>query len=409
MTTKGEERFPFSVYVQPKPVSKGPIRQPASFSHFNALPVELQLHILTLCSASTLFQLMRVSSGIRVEASKLFWAYPGAYFVVEATWLLDGGYPSNTESNMAFLASVQNVQVDYWSEADNEICRLSDETVEIQYDRIADFWKAFTQRFPRAKRVVVNQCWMSPPWGKETHRVPMALRLLLQSSPPGITASAFIIEEADVSLCPNTTGLSAEQWRRAVYQWRLDGSWERVKLKQDWKTVLVPAKRFAGLVERWQEVMLKGSLLWLEKDGLWPSLIESLDRYHFDGGRNKPFHCPSATCDQYFQKAGEWTRHAVESHNQEWRGDNRFELLPPAIRGEFEQRGAVLAEKGEKIVQDARAIREEWKRGGQEQQRSIQRMWIDQVKNENAGVTEKEICKSGGAWEQFWSEMDATP
>jgi hypothetical protein len=211
MTIEGEEQFPFSVYVQPKPVSEGPIRQPTSFSYFNALPIELQLHILTFCSASTLFQLMRVSSGIRVKASKLFWAYPRAYFLVEATWHLGGGYHSYTESNMAFLASVQNVQVNYWEGTDNEICRLGDETVEIQYDRIADFWKAFTQRCPRAKTLVVNQCWISSPSRKETHRVLMALRLLLQSSPPGITASAFIVEEADVSSCLDTTGLSAEK------------------------------------------------------------------------------------------------------------------------------------------------------------------------------------------------------
>ncbi|KAH9870064.1 hypothetical protein J1614_006986 [Plenodomus biglobosus] len=88
-------------------------------------------------------------------------------------------------------------------------------------------------------------------------------------------------------------------------------------------------------------------------------------------------------------------------------GDNRFELLPQKIRSEFEQRGAVLAEKRKRIRQDARAIHREWKAGGKEQQRLIQRMWIDQVKKENPWETDEEICKSGGIWQEFWQEMEA--
>lgn len=165
---------------------------------------------------------MRVSSCIRAEASKLFWAYPGAFFVVEAAWLLGGGHPSYTNSNLEFLASVQNVQVNYWGGTDDMICPLRNEIVEIRQDRIADFWKMFTQRRPRAKRVVVNQYWLSAPWREETQRVPRALQLLVQSSQ--IASSAFIVEEADVPAGPNATATSAKQWQRAVYQRRADCS-----------------------------------------------------------------------------------------------------------------------------------------------------------------------------------------
>lgn len=395
LTREGEERTPFHLYVRSRPILEGPCGQPVSFPCLTALPVELQLRILTFCSASTLFQLMRVSSSIRAEASKLFWAYSSAYFVVEAAWILDGGYPSYTCSNLAFLASVQNVQINLWEGTDDRICPLRNGTVEVRHDRIADFWKTFAQRCPRAKKVVVNQCWVSPPWREDSQCVPKALRFLVQSSPLGIATSAFIVEEVD------------EQWQRAMYQWRAEGLWRKVKLEQDWKAVLVPAKRFESLVERFQEISLRGSLLELEQDGLWPVLVESLDRYHFDSGRNRPFSCPSAGCDQQFQKAGEWTRHAAELHNQEWMGDNRFQMLPQAIRGDFEQQGAKLAEKKKSIWQDARAIRNEWKRGSKEQQRAIQRMWIDQVKRENASVTEEDICKSGGVWQEFWQEIEA--
>ena len=121
MTLEGEERIPFSLYVQPDSAAAGSSCQATSFVCFNALPDELKLRILSFCSASTLFQLMRVSSGLRTEASKLFWAHPNAYFLVEAQWLLDGGYPGYTHSDLAFLANVQNVQVDYRVGAQNTI------------------------------------------------------------------------------------------------------------------------------------------------------------------------------------------------------------------------------------------------------------------------------------------------
>ena len=407
MTLEGEERIPFSLYVQPDSAAAGSSCQATSFVCFNALPDELKLRILSFCSASTLFQLMRVSSGLRTEASKLFWAHPNAYFLVEAQWLLDGGYPGYTHSDLAFLANVQNVQVDYRVGAQNTICPLHDEIVEVRQDRIVDFWKIFTKRCPRAKRAVVSQSWMSLPTRKETPSVPKALQLLVQSSPSGVAASAFVVEEVDVAVSSSANTTSAEQWQRAVYRLCADSSWEKVKLGQDWKAILVPAKRFAGPIGRFQEVQLRGSLLMLEEDGLWPILVEALDRYHFDGGRNRPFSCPSAGCDRYFQKAGEWTIHAAESHSQEWMGLDRFKLLPQAIRGEFEERGAMLAEKEIRIRQDFENIRDEWKAEGKERQGQIQRTWIEQLKEEQPWETEHELCRRSQVWQDFWQEMDA--
>jgi hypothetical protein len=403
MNLDGEEQTPFSLYVQPSSSVVESLCEATLFLHFNALPEELQLRVLTFCSASTLFQLMRVSSGLRLEASKLFWAYPDAYFLIEARWLLDGGYPGYTHSDLAFLANVENVQIDYGMGAQKRICPLRDEIVEVQQDRITDFWKIFTTRCPKAKRVIVNQSWTSLPTRKETQSVPMSLQLLVQSSPSGITASAFVVEEENAPAGSCAAASGAQKWQRVVHRLCADSSWEKIKLGQDWKAILVPAKRFTDPVGRFQELQYRSSLLMLEEDGLWPISVETLDRYHFEGNENGSFLCPLVGCDAYFQKAGEWTMHAAELHNQNRIEDECVKLLP---RGEFEERREMVAEKRERIWQDARKIREEWERGGIEEQRQIQRMWKEQLENDPAWETGEEVGEKSRVWQEFWEAMD---
>ncbi|KAH6615284.1 hypothetical protein C7974DRAFT_403617 [Boeremia exigua] len=291
MTVEGEEQTPFSLYVQSSPTRTGSFCQTTSLSRFSMLPPELQFRILTFCPASTLFQLMRVSSMLRTEASKLFWAHSDACFLIEARWLLDGGYPSHTYTDLAFLANVQNVQIEYRVDAEDIICPLRDGVVKVQPDQIAHFWTTFTKRCPKAKQAVVNQSWTSQTRGETTQRVPEALELLIRSCPPKIAAFAFIAEEAESLVGSSASALSAYKWQRAVYQPGAGSLWEKVKLGRDWKTVLVPAKPLSGLVGRFQECQRRGLLLMLEEDGLWPILVEALDRYHFDEGRSKSFSC----------------------------------------------------------------------------------------------------------------------
>lgn len=113
MTSSGEERTPFYTYVSPSGIGGNISQQETAFSIFNQLPEEIQLHIVAMCSVSTLFQLMHTSSKLRREASKLFWGQKTTYFLVEAEWLIDKAYPGQSFWDMAFLANVQNVEVEY--------------------------------------------------------------------------------------------------------------------------------------------------------------------------------------------------------------------------------------------------------------------------------------------------------
>jgi hypothetical protein len=82
---------------------------------------------------------MHVSSALRADASKLFWANPSAYFLVDAYWLLDRGYPGYQCSDLTFLQNVQNVEIEYEPSTNNDIWPRLGEEMAIRQDRITTF------------------------------------------------------------------------------------------------------------------------------------------------------------------------------------------------------------------------------------------------------------------------------
>ncbi|KAH7088344.1 hypothetical protein FB567DRAFT_579235, partial [Paraphoma chrysanthemicola] len=73
---------------------------------------ELQLHVLGLCDDATLFQLMHVSSAVRIETRKLFWSRPNEWYEVGSTWLLAGAFAGHTYAALDHdLGCVQSLYV----------------------------------------------------------------------------------------------------------------------------------------------------------------------------------------------------------------------------------------------------------------------------------------------------------
>lgn len=158
LSYEGEERVPFALYVQPHATTSGSQCQDSPSLAWSTLPTKLQLHVLTFCSIPTLFQLMHVSSILRKEAGKLFWGHPGAYFVIDALWLFEGGHAGYTMDDLGCLAKVQNVLVDCRPALDDRMYpKKSDGTFEVRRDRIASFWSVLQKTCPRVKRVVINR------------------------------------------------------------------------------------------------------------------------------------------------------------------------------------------------------------------------------------------------------------
>jgi hypothetical protein len=69
----------------------------------------------------------------------------------------------------------------------------------------------------------------------------------------------------------------------------------------------------------------------LQQHGLWPLMVEALDRQFFDLGRNTSFACPLPSCTAYFNQAREWTIHAAKVYYQEW--ERLLEILPITSMG----------------------------------------------------------------------------
>jgi hypothetical protein len=403
MTPGGEERVPFHVHVRPSCVCKVALQRDMTLSAFSRLPDELQLHILTMCSASTLFQLMHTSSKLRIEASKLFWGRRNVYFLVEAQWLLNKAYPGQSHLDIAFLANVQNVEVECQPTISQKICQQRHETREIQHTLISVFWASLQAKFPRAKTVIINYNEERPRWDDENELCPLALHLLLQACPQGITSSILFLEKKRHPIAGATDWRTAT-WQRCLFGQDKSGEWCKSKPNSVWKTVLMPPKQFNGLVGRFCK--LRYQLYYtirLQQYGLWPLMIEALDRHYFDLGRNTSFACPLPSCTAYFNQGGEWTVHAAKVHCQEWK--RLLEICLSIDTGAvLRKRHEALDQKKIEIQEQFREIRDAWITGDEMAQKEIKRSWIEQINSEAAWETEEKGEKSG-LWLEFMNSL----
>ncbi|KAF2829530.1 hypothetical protein CC86DRAFT_368526 [Ophiobolus disseminans] len=351
---------------------------------------------------------MQVSAALRVEASKLFWAHPEAYFLVSAGWLIDGAHPAYTHWDLSFLPNVQNVLVDYHVGTDRAICPLYDGVMAVRQGRITAFWNSLTKWFPNVKRIVIDQNWLSPPWNGESQPVPRALRILSQSSSLDIQVFAFIAEEIEGDPIACSASIPSDPpCQRSLYRSSADGVWARAKSPQPWKTILPPARKFSGPVGKVRGLDHEDTLTHLQHNGLWPLMVEALDRHHFGMGNNNPFSCPSSTCDAYFQKAGEWTVHAAESHYCDWFTKDRFSMLPQQLRVEFEKREKALVTKEDEIRRVYTELRDDWREGGGRKQREMKHGWMEQLEQDGAWNTGT-APEESRLWREFLRDMENT-
>lgn len=80
---------------------------------------------------------------------------------------------------------------------------------------------------------------------------------------------------------------------------------------------MMPAKQFIGLVSEFKKLRHDFfQNLHLQRYGLWPLMVEALDRHQFDGGKEGPFPCVIPDCHVYLDKLGAWKLRAAEAHFQ---------------------------------------------------------------------------------------------
>ncbi|KAH7111812.1 hypothetical protein B0J11DRAFT_598455 [Dendryphion nanum] len=412
VTIDGEERIPFHLYVRPSAA------QTALSLPFSNLPVELQLHILSFCSAPTLFQIMRVSSRLRIEASKLFWADPNTFYLIELCWLLEGGYPGSTCYDMPFLSEVQNIKVEHQRGEDDKIGPLLDDgTRKIRHDLVRRFWDTVKKRFPRVRRMVISQNWESISYDKSGFP---CVKILVESCPLQIDISAIILEQTDPrkdnsnnnsnnnsdsdnNMVPPPTN----ERQQSLYQYTPHDGWRRLLPCPRFKTILMPMKRFHGPVGEFEGLRYISNRLTLRHFALGPLIIEAVDRHYFGEGRQVPFSCPVLGCDGFFNNAGQWTVHATEAHNVGSITQKRFEILPTELIEVFKGHERGLEVKGKELAEKTSRMYNKWNKEGAEERRNMEREWINQLENDEAWDTGT-AARESTLWEYFTMIMDPT-
>ncbi|OAL52894.1 hypothetical protein IQ07DRAFT_677701 [Pyrenochaeta sp. DS3sAY3a] len=397
VTRTWAKRVPFSSYIQLSPSISADslLEQAGPCFAFGTLPAELQLRVLRFCPAETLFQLMHVSTLLRLEASKLFWGDPETYCLVDADWLLEGGYPGYHCLDLAFLSKMQRVEVWYEPSTYNDICYRRDGTTEIRQDRIATFWSSLQRLFPHVKSLIISQNGEARIW-KSEEAVPKPLQLLMQACPLAIQLSTLVPQRQDCTIATDTT-----TWQRSQY--RIVSGHIRKIDRIYYKTILPPIRRDAGLVSEFERLWSRGIRLQLQQYSLWPLAIEALDRHHFDSGKNEPFACLLPGCDTDFKQAGEWSLHAARSHYQHTSG---FALFPTQIRALLEDRKKTIEQSYQEARMRIRNIRYEWQNARQDKRRDIERVWAETLKRNYLWDTEQQVV-GNQVWINFvkWANL----
>ncbi|KAH3914574.1 hypothetical protein HBH56_091050 [Parastagonospora nodorum] len=351
--------------------------------------MELQIHVLSSCSPCMLFQMMRVSSPLRFEASRLFWAHPEAYFEVSGAWLIAGAYSGHTFIDLSFLRYVENVLVECDAATERQIGPVHDGVMVIRQDRITAFWDSLLKRCPNAKQVIINSCWAPRSPDTETRPVPRIWDMLVRRAPLQINTFAFIAEKVTKNSTARPSHLLSptQEWQRSLYQPLACGSWRHVQSGRSWKTNLPPTKPFSGPVGQYMALQHKNNVVQQQQDGFWLLMIEALDRHYYGKGENKHFSCPSVNCNAYFKQAGQWSVHAAEMHYDDWIAVNRFGILPVEMKREFEQHERALQEQSTQTIQSARRIQDSWNSQDATRQKEIERRWIAQLENDSTWDT----------------------
>jgi hypothetical protein len=313
----GDPMVPFYAYLQQAKASATAVQaeSPRSKSFpFLRFPLELQRSVLEFCDLPTLLSLMHTNSHLQLEASSLFWSYAPIWYHVYATWMLRDGdpplsYPEDPNICPHFASSIQQIELDclginksfevfreppYWSQPLGE---LENKIVE---RKLKFMWTKLEAKFPSVKRVALRESHVFPP-----EHFPVWYATFIRTAPPHI--SVLLTTFAKEHEFPQ------EPANRALYQLRSDSKF--ILLKTSWTRhcVLPPRRKIADPIGTFLQFDWRRT----DRHHMYYSLQrrrkEAYEKYHFGGSRMKRFKCPAPDCEEWFEKAGDYTRHIEQN------------------------------------------------------------------------------------------------
>jgi hypothetical protein len=324
LTQQGRFYKHFHQLVRPAPDSTTP---EVSFHQYIELPAELQLRVLQLCDAPTLFHLMHTSRHLRAEAKKLFFSDQKTWYYLSASDLLDG-CPAESIYDIEFLARVEQLDLECSGNTEEWLTgSMLNMThwaeVQREFDE-KDFWQIVRRLFPRIKRVMLSQESRSP---LDKGPVARCYRELAQACPQDIDVSIFAAETEE----------DAVGRRRKRVCWRLRAGQEDVdadtKLEQDellkspLMPVVPPRKACRGRVG----MFLKSEAIWNkyndQRFAVQMHRAAAVEKHCFEK-RHEPFGCSLASCDAWFEQPDQYTTHLLATeHGEEEDAPEHFKTV----------------------------------------------------------------------------------
>ncbi|KAL1601574.1 hypothetical protein SLS60_006489 [Paraconiothyrium brasiliense] len=308
---------------------------------------------------------------------------------------------------MSFLSKVQNIEIDYTVDADSHIEPRGDtSSTQSSDDLLKSFWEVLEKLFPNVRRVVLYQtsarniCFKSK-------GLSVCLLRLWKACPPSVEATAFVAWAAGGPVFrrgrirANGESMTIE---RSLYRLSDKGALEKVASRRKYQTVMIPMRTLDGPIGRFEKAKFIDERIQLQRRGLGVTMIEALDRHHFDDGGPGPFDCPMRYCREHFTEPGQWTFHAALEHVNDLIPGRQFDGWPEEFRQMFRRRHIELYRLKEKNDINVKRIQREWDDADDDKRKEIKEAWMEQLSNDpdwDTGVP----AEDSSLWKRFESWM----
>jgi hypothetical protein len=309
---------------------------------------------------------MQTSSLMRAETKKLFWSYPDAWYCVDGTWLLAGGFTGDTELDIDFLACVQQLDVSledlqpkdwmgaigyhYWRDNLERILAEAPVALLQRLDkRICDFWQTLRHRCPCATRVIlgIRENW------RPNNSLSALEKRIVNMCPVGMNVFVSLLQKEKSHPRSVNSRMKRSLWR-LVGEDTLEAD-ERDLICPAWtrRNILPPPKEFRGPVGWFQRSHYKYHRFYLQDAATRVLLNEAIERHHFYE-RHEPFDCLVPKCNAQFHSPGKWTQHASETGH-----DDGFPP-PENVKALFDQHKKKLERLGKEMGEAQLPIYKAW-------------------------------------------------
>jgi hypothetical protein len=399
-TDRGDTHLPFCHHV-----CKGQIeaRPDTKFLSFPLLPTELQLHIISLCEAPTLFQLMSVSRTTR-EAKKLFWSDPATRYMIDGHWLLAGGHPRYTDGDLEALKCMQHIEVTFdhslgsifileWERGDFRECIPASNTKRII------FWEALRRRFPRVTDVVLVEVGVR----NAEQPVPTAAVMFDYHFGSGEFSARCAAHELIMTqlaaMSPDgiSVKVSQDRWRRGNcsdcnggktrYLWQLEYgndnslAWKLITTSWSPRRVMPPPKRFFGTVGAYQRYERNRSDLMALETARQRLAMQATATYY--DLQRMPRTCPWKRCDEQIEPTDDFVAHECYTYMVSRSGGKRTSLPPcEMLRAAFASHDATLDLKKRYLRFEMGRMRYKWGEPGSVEHSSTAQSFLQQLRED---------------------------